>query len=48
MLFCAPIIGMSVLVHGSIISCSAHWARPTKTTARRGSIFAAFLKLAPV
>jgi solute:Na+ symporter, SSS family len=47
MLFCAPIIGMWYWCTDQYIVQRALGA-PDETTARRGSIFAAFLKLAPV
>ncbi|MGO9230142.1 MAG: sodium:solute symporter [Bryobacteraceae bacterium] len=47
MLFCAPIIGMWYWCTDQYIVQRALGA-PNETTARRGSIFAAFLKLSPV
>jgi SSS family solute:Na+ symporter len=47
MLFCAPIIGMWYWCTDQYIVQRALGA-PDQTTARRGSIFAAFLKLSPV
>jgi SSS family solute:Na+ symporter len=47
MLFCAPIIGMWYWCTDQYIVQRALGA-PDETTARRGSIFAAFLKLSPV
>jgi len=47
MLFCAPIIGMWYWCTDQYIVQRALGA-PDETTARRGSIFASFLKLAPV
>jgi solute:Na+ symporter, SSS family len=47
MLFCAPVIGLWYWCTDQYIVQRA-WARPNETQARRGSIFAAFLKLLPV
>ncbi len=47
MLFCAPIIGLWYWCTDQYIVQRALGA-PDETTARRGSIFAAFLKLSPV
>ena len=47
MLFCAPIIGLWYWCTDQYIVQRALGA-PNETTARRGSIFAAFLKLSPV
>ena len=51
-----PWLGMAICARSSACgtgartstSCSGPWARPNEQTARRGSIFAAFLKLFPV
>ena len=47
MLFCAPIIGLWYWCTDQYIVQRA-LARPNQTEARRGTIFAAFLKLLPV